>query len=294
MNTREDAWIKTFIAEERLSADFVREIDRVYRPLAERTASAARGHGGSFVLGVCGPQGSGKSTVVKVLRRLLELDGLTVSVLSLDDLYLTRKERADLARRVHPLLATRGPPGTHDVALGLSVLDGLAGAGAVAIPQFNKGSDDRRPASDWERVDGPVDVILFEGWCVGARPQSESALAGPINVLERNEDPDGVWRRYVNAALAGDYQPLFARIDLFVLLQPPSFDVVADWRLEQEAKLRDTDPGGAGVMSEGQVRRFVAHYERLTRWLMADAPARADVLIRLDANRNAAPPAWRD
>ena len=286
-------WLACLIADEGLPTAFADEVARVHRPLAEGIASAARAHGLGFVLGLCGPQGSGKSTLVKVVQRLLEADGLTVAVLSLDDLYLNRAERKRLAAEVHPLLATRGPPGTHDVALGRKVLDELARPGPVAIPRFDKGSDDRKVESQWDVATGPVDVILFEGWCVGSVPEPEAALADPVNALEHNEDPDGRWRRYVNAALGGDYQTLFARIDLFVLLQAPSFVVVEGWRLEQEAKLRKAAPDGAGVMSEAQVRRFVAHYKRITRWLMAEAPARADLVIRLDADRLAEAPRWR-
>ena len=293
MDTTPAPWLARFIANEHLPAAFAEEVARVHRPLTEGIASAARAHGPGFVLGLCGPQGSGKSTVVKVMQRLLEADGLTVAVLSLDDLYLTRAERHRLAAEVHPLLATRGPPGTHDVTLGLTVLDALAHSGPVAIPRFDKGKDDRKPKSQWEVATGPVDVILFEGWCVGAISQPQAALIDPVNALERDQDPDGRWRRYVNAALAGDYQILFARIDLFLLLQPPSFAVVEGWRMEQETKLREASPGGEGVMSEAQVRRFVAHYERITRWLMAEAPARADVVIRLDADRRAEAPIWR-
>ncbi|HEX5377408.1 MAG TPA: kinase, partial [Phenylobacterium sp.] len=150
---------------------------------------------------------------------------------------------------------------------------------------------DRRPESQWTRVLAPVDVILFEGWCVGARPQPPQALAEPINALERLEDPEGRWRAYANDALAGPYRALFDRLDLFVLLQAPSFEVVLEWRREQERKLRErlaregADPGRA--MSDEAVARFIAHYERITRWILDEAPGRADIVVRLDAGRRA-------
>ena len=281
-------WLADFMAREDLPADFADTARRVCAPLADRIAAAA--HGPAFVVGICGTQGSGKSTLTAVVAHLLEERGLGAAILSLDDLYLTRAERERLGREVHPLLATRGVPGTHDTALGEAVLDALKGAGEVALPSFDKAADDRRPPADWPRVQAPVDIVLLEGWCVGAKPQPAADLLAPINALERDEDPDGAWRAYANAALAGPYQALFGRIGLFVLLQAPGFEAVLAWRTEQERKLRarlareGKDP--ARAMDDQAVARFIAHYERLTRWILAEAPARADVVIRLGANRS--------
>jgi D-glycerate 3-kinase len=282
-----DDWLNAFMAREHLPPAFADTARTVCEPLAARIADAARGSG--FTVGICGTQASGKSTLTAVTARLLETRGLSVAVLSLDDLYLTRAERARLAAEIHPLFATRGVPGTHDVALGLRVLDALKGAGEVALPSFDKAADDRRPQADWAFVQAPVDVVLLEGWCVGARPQPDAALAEPINDLEREEDPDGVWRTYANAALAGPYQALFGRLDLFVLLQAPSFEVVLDWRREQERKLRERlareGSEASNAMGDEAVSRFIAHYERITRWILREAPGRADIVVRLDAER---------
>jgi D-glycerate 3-kinase len=284
---RLDHWLDGFMAREHLPPGFAETVRAVCEPLAGRIAGAARGTG--FTVGICGTQASGKSTLTAVIARLLEGRGLSVAVLSLDDLYLTRAERRRLAAEVHPLFATRGVPGTHDVALGERVLDALKGAGEVALPSFDKAADDRRPSADWPGVRAPVDVILFEGWCVGARSQPPAALVQPLNALERDEDAHGVWRAYANTALAGDYQTLFARLDLFVLLQAPSFEVVLDWRREQERKLRERlardGAGSSNAMSDEAVARFIAHYERITRWILEEAPGRADVVVRLDAER---------
>ena len=275
------------MAREHLPPGFVDTVRAVCEPLAARIVGAARGPG--FTVGICGTQASGKSTLTAVTARLLEARGLSVAVLSLDDLYLTRAERGALAAGIHPLLATRGVPGTHDVALGLEVLDALKEASEVALPSFDKAANDRRPTADWPRVQAPVDVILFEGWCVGARPQPVEALAAPVNGLERDEDPDGRWRTYANDALAGPYQDLFSRLDLFVLLQAPSFEVVLDWRREQERKLRKRlareGAAASNAMGDEAVARFIAHYERITRWILQEAPGRADIVVRLDAQR---------
>jgi len=280
-------WLSALLRAEALPETFAAEIKTLHAPLAARVAAVAMGP--AFVVGICGPQGSGKSTAVRVLARLLEQRGLKVATLSLDDLYLPIEARQALARDVHPLLRTRGVPGTHDVALGLAVLDGLAGEGATAIPRFDKAADTRAPAPAWTTVEGPVDVVLFEGWCVGARPEPAEALKTPINALEREKDADGVWRAHVNAALAGPYRPLFARLDLLVQFLAPDFETILAWRREQEGKLRDrlaaSGQGAGQAMDDDQVATFVQHYERLTRHIAREMPARADIVIQLDRDR---------
>lgn len=288
----EAAIIAAFRRDEGLPERFEDLAARLHQPLAARIAGWAAAAPSPLVVGICGPQGSGKSTLTALVAQLLAARDLTVAALSIDDLYLTRAERTELARAVHPLLATRGVPGTHDPALGLAVLDALGRPGTTALPRFDKAADDRAPVADWPRETGPVDVVLLEGWCVGARPQPAAMLAAPVNALERDEDPDGVWRGFANAALAGAYAPLFARLDRLVLLTAPDFAVVRAWRGEQEARLRQRlaaegrDPSLA--MDEPALDRFVAHYERLTRWIARDLPAVADVVVALDEQRRPA------
>ncbi|HEY9234233.1 MAG TPA: kinase [Phenylobacterium sp.] len=278
------SWLAQFLADERLPESYGAFVEEVARPLADDIAGRADAPG--LVVGICGAQGSGKSTLTAALARLLEMRGLKAAVLSLDDLYLTHAERQALAAQAHPLLATRGVPGTHDIALGERLLEALAKPGRVALPAFDKARDDRVAGPSFE---GPADVVLFEGWCVGARSQRPEDLAVPINDLERKRDPDGAWRAYVNEALAGPYRRLFSRIDHLVLLQAPGFEAVLGWRLEQERKLRERlareGRDLARVMSDEQVRAFVQHYERLTRWILAEMPGRADMVVPLDAAR---------
>ncbi|WP_374570272.1 kinase [Phenylobacterium sp.] len=289
MSAADAAWLDAFMAAEALPPAFADIVEAVWRPLAGRIAQAAEGRGPGFIVGLCGAQGSGKSTAAAVLVRLLEDQGLTAVSLSIDDFYLTREERLELAARVHPLFAVRGPPGAHDVALAHTVFDALAKPGETALPRFDKAADTRKPPDQWDRVSGPVDVILFEGWCVGARAQPRAALAEPVNALERERDPDGVWRGYVNAQLEGPYRKLFERIDRLVLIQAPGFKAVLAWRREQERKLRERlaregrDP--ALAMSDEAVADFIAYYERVTRHILAEMPGRADEVIRLDADR---------
>jgi D-glycerate 3-kinase len=290
--TIDPTWLSAFLRDERLPAEFAVQVETLHAPLAARIAAVAMGP--AFVVGICGPQGSGKTTTARVVARLLEARGLKVASLSLDDLYLPRADREVLARDAHPLLRTRGVPGTHDAALGLAVLDDLAGEGETAIPRFDKAADDRMPASAWTKVEGPVDVVLLEGWCVGAWPEPVEALRKPVNALERDLDPDGAWRAYVNAALAGPYRALFARLDLLVQFTAPDFESVLAWRQEQEAKLRGrlaaSGQGSERAMSDDEIAVFVQHYERLTRHVAREMPARADLVIALDAHRRSTNP----
>jgi len=246
----------------------------------------------TMIVGICGAQGSGKSTAAEALANKLESLGKSVAVLSLDDLYLSHGSRRRLAIEIHPLLATRGPPGTHDVALGERTLVQLGRRGRTALPRFDKAHDSAKALAEWPEVEGPVDVILFEGWCVGALPQTADQLAVPMNELERRGDPDGVWRQFVNDALADDYQKLFALIDQLILLAAPEFSVVTRWRRQQEHQLRarllHEGLPLAMTMDDTEIDDFVQHYERLTRHILNEMPGRADLTIMLDAERNVA------
>ncbi len=278
------AAIAEFMRREKLGPGFVEMVARIYLPLATRIETLAQARRG-LIVGFCGSQGSGKSTGAALLRILLEAADLRVAILSIDDLYLPKAARQKLAEDVHPLLATRGPPGTHDVALGEKLLDTLLKPQLTAIPRFDKSRDARTDPSLWDQFQGPADVILFEGWCVGAKPQPPQALTDPVNDLERECDPEGRWRRYVNNALAGPYQQLFSRIRFLAFLKAPSFDVVTGWRKEQEHKLRARTGAASDVMSDAQLDRFVQFYERLTRFMLTEMPSRADAVIRLDPER---------
>ena len=224
---------------------------------------------------LAGGQGAGKSTLARAIVAACGYFNLRAEAMSIDDFYRTRAARERLGRDVHALLATRGPPGTHEVGLCESVLDALTRPGEVAVPVFDKGVDDR--AGRARRVVGPVDVALLEGWCVGARPQSAERLGTPVNGLEAEADIDGRWRRHVNDALGDAYARLFAGFDCLIFLRVPSLDAVRRWRLAQEA---DRPPDRR--LDAVEVERFVAHYERLTLWMLADLPGRADVLVDLD------------
>jgi D-glycerate 3-kinase len=271
--------IAALIAAEGLPDAYRETVDRFWRPIAAAIAAAHAGR--PLIVGISGSQGSGKSTLCRVLEVLLrESHGLNAATLSLDDLYLTRQDRMDLAAAVHPLFATRGVPGTHDLALGEAVFAAVReGRAGLRLPRFDKARDDRAPEAEWPVMAEPVDVLLFEGWCVGAVPQPAAALAAPLNRLEADEDADGTWRRHVNAALEGPYRALFGAIEYLIMLAAPAFEAVLGWRQEQEHKLRARTGGG---MSDSEVAHFVMHYERITRHLLVTLPGKADVVVSLD------------
>lgn len=270
-----------------MSVEIASETIDLIEPLARAAFAASRRR--PFVIGLCGAQGSGKSTVSEGLKERLEVSGLNVALLSIDDLYLPREAREALAARVHPLLRTRGVPGTHDVALGEEAITACGREGMAALPRFSKEDDTRRPEGEWAQIEGPVDIVLLEGWCVGAVPQDPAALVEPVNALERDEDRDGTWRRWVNERLAGDYQRLFGRIDYLLLLAAPGFGVVSAWRREQEHRLRAVlaaeGRGMAATLDDAGVERFIQHYQRITEHILIEMTGRADLCIALDADR---------
>lgn len=245
--------------------------------------SIAPAAGHARLYAISGLQGSGKSTLAAQLAAAAQAQGLRTAVLSVDDFYFGRRERARLGRQVHPLLATRGPPGSHDTALAGDTLDRLRAGAATRLPRFDKLADTRLPPSRWPRAHG-VDLVVFEGWFLGAPAQREDELSAPVNALERDEDPHGVWRGYCNRALATQYPPLWARLDRLLFLQPPGFEVVAGWRWQQEQALQARHPQRR-AMSRAQVRRFVALFERVSRQALARLPAIADRTVVLDAQR---------
>jgi D-glycerate 3-kinase len=279
---------KQFLQRNQLPDSYLDSANKWFTPLVAEFKNPQQP---AIIIGINGTQGSGKSTLADYLCTMLGEQGLNCVSLSLDDFYLTRAERETLAAEVHPLLKTRGVPGTHDVSLALQTIDSLRkGTSETLIPRFDKSTDDRHLEADCDLVSSPVDVIIFEGWCVGAKPQPEAALAEPVNSLEAERDVDGVWRNFFNRALTSDYQPLFDSIDKLIMLRAPSFGTVFNWRLEQERKMiarlaEQKNIDRTGVMSEAQVAEFIAHYQRITEFSLEEMPSRSDHLFQLDAQR---------
>lgn len=280
MSGTEDT-IRAFILRHRLPDSF-RDIARdIYLPLIDWLDKKTET---PLLLGINGCQGSGKSTLADFIAAVQAMRGRRVAVLSIDDFYLTRRERAQLAQSIHPLLQTRGVPGTHDLALALQTVDSLLSLSpgdTTQLPRFDKSRDDRAPLSQWPTIEGPIDMVILEGWCVGSRPQSANELTTPVNTLEKNEDADGRWRQFVNDSLK-NYQQLFERLHTMVMLKAPDFSCVYRWRLEQEQKLAALRPDGSGVMSAEEIARFIQHYQRLTEANLVALPSHADVILELN------------
>ena len=278
-----------FLIRNKLPEAYLQSAEKWFSPLLEKYKTA---RDRPLIIGINGSQGSGKSTLADYLCTMLsERYPLRCVSLSLDDFYLTKSERQQLAHRVHPLLETRGVPSTHDIPLALKTIAQLVdGSAETLIPRFDKSRDDRMPEKQCDRISGAVDIIVFEGWCVGAQAQSDEQLVEPLNNLEAEQDADCVWRSSVNQALAGEYQTLFDLLDELILLQAPSFETVFNWRLEQEekmiARLGDaTSEQRSGIMSASQISEFIAHYQRITEHSLREMPQRADHLYKLDSQR---------
>ncbi|MEN9682222.1 MAG: hypothetical protein RLZZ627_2115 [Pseudomonadota bacterium] len=249
---------------------------------------ASQHQGVPLLVGINGAQGSGKSTTAELLAiTLRQVHGLKTIQCSIDDFYLTHNERVQLARDIHPLLITRGVPGTHDLKLLNDTLNRLMTQGSsetTRVPRFSKALDDRLPINDWETFRGRADVVILEGWCVGTPPQPKTRLKGAINTLEAEEDADGAWRKYVNDALCEGYRSLFDRLDLLVFLKIPDFSAVIEWRGLQEEKLAEKAAHliGSNIMDAKAIQRFVMHFERLTRWNLETLPLVADLTLEID------------
>jgi D-glycerate 3-kinase len=275
--------LSIFAAVEGLPASYVQQVDEWFLPLAMWLCELRDTAGGTILVGINGAQGTGKTTLCKVLEMLTDEAGWRSLTVSLDDYYFSHDVRQRLAEAIHPLLATRGVPGTHDIPLLLKSLDALRNNERPRMPRFDKATDDREPEKNWPKVTAGVDIILLEGWCIGCRPETEEALLFPVNSLEEDEDVDQRWRRHVNACLAGDYADLFRQLDALVMLEAPSMHAVLDWRKLQERKLQAQRRGDA-VMDEAELDRFVQHYERITRHSLEEMPARADYVLTLAEN----------
>lgn len=280
--------IHQLAAQERLPLAYEEDASNWFLPLKNRLLNGVRSNPGSTrIIGINGAQGTGKSTLAKLLQTLLSADGLKVANLSIDDFYYPSSIRKELAATVHPLMRSRGVPGTHDVSLAINTLETLKTLSDIEtfpLPHFDKATDEPAPHDEWVSISGPVDLIILEGWFVGASPMEESSLAEANNSLEANEDSDGHWRRYVNEKLETEYQALFALLDDLVLLKAPSIDQVYQWRLQQEKKLHAKHGDAPGVMNETELKRFIQHFERLTLHCLSSLPSRADVIFELDSD----------
>lgn len=284
--------LQHFLGRHQLPESYLSMAESAFSPLIDEFNTQYQVNQKTYIIGINGCQGSGKSTLADYLCTVVaEKYHLATVALSLDDFYLTKAERIELARKIHPLLAQRGVPGTHDVNLAIDTISSLASGNKALITRFDKSMDDRVPEANSETITGHIGLVVIEGWCFGAKPQAPNSLIEPVNHLERLEDPDGVYRDYVNTALATQYPQLFELVDSTAMLRAPSFKTVFEWRLEQEQKLIEklrstkTDPASVSTMSDQEIRRFIQNFQRITEHCLEEMPTRVDHLFQLNAAR---------
>jgi D-glycerate 3-kinase len=273
--------------QEKKSKPFRDKIDQLnsfYLPICEKIYQDYKKNKKIKIIGLTGGQGAGKSTITQILKLILEIKySLSVVYFSIDDFYKTSSERTILAKNVNKLFKTRGVPGTHDTKLIKKIFIDLTKKKfrPVHVPRFDKSRDDRFPKKNWQKIKQQPNIIIFEGWCVGAKPQQKKNLLKAINILEKKQDLDLKWRSRVNQELKNAYKKIFSKIDMLIFLKVPNFDCVYKWRLLQEKKLQLTS-AGKKIMSSLQVREFIMYYERITMQMLKDLSNTAHTVLYLD------------
>ena len=262
----------------------------LWLPLAMRLASSRQLLERPLIQGILGGQGTGKTTLGAILSLILAQLGYRTLSLSLDDLYKTHAERQQLQKQ-DPRLIWRGPPGTHDIALGLQLLDQLRQPNQqqpILVPRFDKsawgGSGDRTTPEMIEAVD----IVLFEGWFVGVRPIDPTVFDGllpaPIETLA-----DRSFARDMNDQLR-DYVPLWERLDQLMLLYPTDYRLSQQWRRQAEQQMIATGKSG---MTSPQIDDFVKYFWKSLHPELFIAPLTrnslwVDLVIEINPDRTVA------
>ena len=266
--------------------DKMGKLKTFYLPLSKWIYSVYQKDKKTKIIGLSGGQGAGKSTITSILKLIFKKKyGLDLCVFSIDDFYKTKAERIKMSKKIHPLFATRGVPGTHDIKLLNKVIQKLKKKKfkSVLIPKFDKSTDDRFKKIKWQKIKKIPDIILLEGWCVGAIQQKKSELLRPINIIEKKLDKRLIWRNKVNNLLKNEYKKLFNKIDKLVYLKVPDFNHIFKWRLLQEQKLKLTSKSKK-TMSKTQIKEFIMFYERITKHMMKNFSKISDLTVFLDKN----------
>ena len=280
-------YLKFLKSQEVLSEPFrdkIGQLNNFYFPLSNRIYEYFQSDKKTKIIGLTGGQGSGKSTISKILKILLKnIFNLETVIFSIDDFYKTLKQRKKMSQKISPLFLTRGVPGTHDTKLLLNCLKNLKKKNfkKSIVPKFDKSIDDRLPKKRWQTINHKPDIVIFEGWCVGVTPQKKKDLLVPVNTLEKTKDKKKIWRKKVNAELQKSYKKIFNCVDKFIFLKVPSFKRVYEWRLLQEKKLRLSSKGKK-IMKNYEVKNFVMFYERLTKHMLKNFRLKADTVITID------------
>ena len=264
--------------------DKVGKLNNFYLPLSEWIYSIYIKDRKIKIIGLSGGQGSGKSTITGILKFILKKKyGLNLCIFSIDDFYKTKSERKKMSEKDHSLFLTRGVPGTHDIQLLNNILKKFKEKKFknLLIPKFDKSIDDRSKKFKWQKIKKRPDIVILEGWCVGATHQKESDLKKPLNLIEKKFDQKLIWRRKVNYYLKNQYKKIFKKIDKLVYLKAPNFSYIYKWRLLQEQKMKLTLKNKK-TMSKQQVKEFIMFYERITKHMIKNFYKISDMTIFLD------------
>ena len=240
-----------------------------------------------YFVGLAGGQGTGKTTISSLIKIILtKYFKLNVFRISIDDFYKTRKERINLSKRVHPMLLTRGVPGTHDISMILNFFrkSKIRKFKRLKLPTFNKAIDDRYNKNKWYDLKKRPDVIIFEGWCVGAKSEKSVSLKKTINSMEKSKDQKQVWRKYVNDQLKSKYKNLYSQLNCLIYLKAKNFSLLQKWRLKQERKLWVKSKVKSKIMSRGDVLNFMQTYQRITQNMFRYMPKYASIILNLNSN----------
>ena len=240
-----------------------------------------------LIIGLAGGQGTGKTTITSIISIILKkYFKLDIFKISIDDFYKTRKQRTLLSKNKHSLLMTRGVPGTHDIDIMLNFFKKIKVKNfkILKLPKFNKGVDDRCKQSLWYKIQSKPDVVILEGWCVGARSQNYKELKKPVNSLEKIHDQNFKWRQYVNYQLKTKYKKLFNQLDYILFLKVKNFSLLRRWRLKQEKKLwlKSKNKKNLKIMNKSEVKNFMDTYQRITQQMFKDMPKYSSIVMNLN------------
>ena len=280
-------YLKFLSSQEVLTEPFrdkLGQLNNFYLPLSKMIKEEYIKKKKTQVIGLTGGQGTGKSTISNILKIILkETYNLETVIFSIDDFYKTSKERKKMSKKISNLFLTRGVPGTHDTKMLFQCIKNLKTNKfkKMKIPKFDKSIDDRLKKNKWLRVQKKPNIVIFEGWCIGATAQKEKDLNSPINKLEKYKDNKKIWRRKVNLELKKNYMKIFNLIDKLIFLKIPNFKYVFKWRLLQEKKLRITGKGNK-TMNDNQIKNFIMYYERITKHMLKTLSKKADAVISID------------
>tara|TARA_Y100000590_G_scaffold422475_1_gene527250 strand:- start:240 stop:1163 length:924 start_codon:yes stop_codon:yes gene_type:complete len=268
-------------------SDKIKSLKKIYIPISFWIEKKYIKKGETLFLGFSGGQGSGKTTVTGILKIILKkFFKRRIHVSSIDDFYKTLHDREKMSHKIHSLFKTRGVPGTHDINLAKQFFINIRKKKfkKIKLPKFNKAIDNRLKIKYWPTINKKPEIVILEGWCVGAQPQSKYSIQKPINNLERLEDKDLKWRKYVNNKLKKEYKNFFAMIDYFIFMKVPNFDMVFKWRLLQENKLKKKSQPNDKIMSYNEIKRFIMFYQRITLQMIKDLSKSASVVMFLKKN----------